>query len=351
MKFSVGYQLPDEHEEPLVDLVSDYREHVAEVYFAWAGMPSGRANLTERRGYVDWTGQRRLEADLAALRQMGVRLNLLLNANCYGGLAVSQYLKNQVASLLDHLGDLAGGVDAVTTASPAVAAMVKEHSPQVEVRASVNMRIGTVDGMAYVAHLFDGYCVQREHNRDLAHLARLRQWADREGKRLTLLANSGCLPHCSGQTFHDNLVAHEREVDETLNVPGWSPTVCRGFLRDRSHWPVLLRSTWIRPEDVARYEGRVDQMKLATRMHSRPRLVLDAYARGRHVGNLLDLLEPGFAGALAPMVIDNTRFTDDWFERTSTCGRRCETCDYCERVLEDVLVNVESPPARGAARR
>jgi collagenase-like PrtC family protease len=342
MKFSVGYQLADEGEEPFAEMVKDYLPHVAEVYFPWADLPSGRAALAVRRGYTDWNAQRRMEEDLLVLRRMGAKLDLLLNANCYGGLAASRHLQNQVASVLEHLGGLVGGVDAVTTASLAVARTVKQFFGKTEVRASVNMRIGTVHGMRYVADLFDGYCVQREFNRDLAHLAELKEWAGANRKRIHLLANSGCLAFCSGQTFHDNMVAHEKEIDETLNVPGWTPHVCWNLLKDRANWPAVLQATWIRPEDLHHYEGLFDVVKLATRMHANPRLVVAAYARGGHGGNLLDLLEPGFGPAFAPCFLDNTRFPADWFQRTSTCGRRCHKCDYCAKTLEQVLVQAET---------
>ena len=144
MKLAVGYQLPDESEESFVEMVKDFHDHVAVVYFPWGDMPSGRAALAGRRGYTDWTAQEQLERDLAALREMGVRLDLLFNANCYGGQAVSRFLENHVVSVLEHLGKRVGGVDTVTTTSLAVARTVKRHSLNVEVRASVNMRIGTV---------------------------------------------------------------------------------------------------------------------------------------------------------------------------------------------------------------
>ena len=341
MKFSVGYQLPREGEEPLADVVADYADAIAEVYFPWADMPSGRAALISRRGYTDWAAQQRLEQDLVSFRRMGLKLDVLFNANCYGGHAVSRYLDSQVVSVLEHLGSLVGGVDAVTTTSPAVARTVKRHSPAVEVRASVNMRIGTIRGMEYVAELFDGYCVQRECNRDLAALGELAGWCDGHGKQLYLLANSGCLAFCSGQTFHDNLVAHEREIDETANVPDWTPHVCWNFFRDRANWPAVLANTWIRPEDLRRYEGLFEVVKLATRMHSRPRAVIDAYTRGRCRGNLLDLFEPTFSRAFAPFIIDNDSFPADWFERTAACGRKCHRCDYCREVLDRVLVRVD----------
>ena len=81
-------------------------------------------------------------------------------------------------------------------------------------------------------------------------------------------------------------------------------------------------------------------VKLATRMHARPRTVIDAYVNRSYRGNLLDLMEPGFGPALAPCIIANERFPADWFERTSTCNHRCHACDYCRTVLEQVLVNL-----------
>ena len=95
----------------------------------------------------------------------------------------------------------------------------------------------------------------------------------------------------------------------------------------------------MRPEDLHHYEGLFDVVKLATRMHARPELVLEAYASRRYRGNVLDLCEPGFSPALAPYVIDNEAFPEDWFATVSTCDRRCHRCGYCEQVLDKVLVS------------
>ncbi len=344
MKFAVGYPSID-GPEPFLDLVREYRPYLAEVYFPWGDLPSGRAALTVRRGYVDWAAQGRLEADLRAFRAMGLDLNLLFNAACYGGRGASQALANLVCSVLDHLANTVGGVQAVTTSSLAVAHTVKRHDPGIAVRASVNMRIGTTQAMEAVADLFDGFCVQRDVNRAPAHLRRLRAWADARGKQVSLLANSGCLRYCPAQAFHDTLVAHEQEIDETHNLPDWTPHVCRALFRRRAHWPALLQATWIRPEDLPAYANLVPVVKLATRMHDRPRMVLDAYARGRYRGNLLDLLEPGFARQWAPWRIENDRFPDDWAARTADCAYACDTCGYCARVLSRVLVSDLAPDA------
>jgi collagenase-like PrtC family protease len=209
----------------------------------------------------------------------------------------------------------------------------------VEVRASVNMRIGSVKGMEYVSELFDSFHVRREYNRDLSHLRELKEWADAHGKGLVLLANSGCFSHCSGQTFHDNMVAHESEICEVQNITDFTPYVCWNALKKRENWHMLLENTWIRPEDVHHYEGIVSTMKLATRMHQLPGMVIDAYVRGHFWGNTLDLFEPGFGRALAPYVINHQAFPADWFERTTACDKQCHRCGYCKAVLEQVLLD------------
>lgn len=337
---AVGYQLAAPDEESFVDLVAPFGDAVSEVFFAWPGHASGRSPVGLENGRLDAAAFERFADDLSRLRAMGKRLDILFNANCYGGEAMSVALEEEVVRILRYAEEHVGGVEVATTTSPAIAWMIKRQFPTIDVRASVNMRIGTVAGMAYLADRFDSYHVRRDFNRDLEHLADLKAWAEEHGKKLVLLANSGCLRDCSGQTFHDNLVAHEPEVAAAENMPGFMPYTCWNFLKERANWPAILQSTWIRPEDLHHYEGKVDLVKLATRLHERPHVVIGAYVRGRYAGNLLDLMEPGFSPLLAPHVVDNARFPADWFQTVSTCDRRCHRCGYCAAVLERALVEL-----------
>ena len=341
MQFAVGFRLNESHEVPFSELVAQYREQISEICFPWQDMPSGRSAAATCHGFTDWTAQARTEQELRCIRDMGVKLDLVLNANCHGQYAMSEKLSNTVRSILEHLQTAVGGVQIVTTASPAIAHTVKKYFPGIECRASVNMRIGTVKGMAYMAEYFDSYHVQRDYNRDLSRLQELKKWADANGKKLVLLANSGCFSFCSGQTFHDNLVAHEAEACEVANMKDFNPYVCWRMLKARENWHYLLENTWIRPEDIHHYEGIVDTMKLATRMHDRPDMVIGAYATGSFHGNLPDLFEPAFGRALMPYAILNDRFPADWFEKTTTCSKQCHNCGYCKSVLEKVLFKAE----------
>ena len=345
MQLSIGYQLPDE-DDSTVAIAADYRAAVGEVYFAPPGAASGRSPVAvDAAGRLDEEAAAAMQEELAALSAMGVGLVLLFNASCYGEDAISQRLAHHVTETVGAIGEFAH-LTGVTTTSPFVARVLKAAFPDLEIRASVNMRVGTVKGMQYLSDCFDAFTMQREYNRDLEHIAALKEWCDQNGKRLHLLANSGCMMHCSWQSFHDYLVAHEAGVRCQENVAQRFLSPCWEYLANREHWVAYLQNTWIRPEDLKHYAAWFDTAKLATRMHSRPRAVVAAYARGRHYGSLLDLTEPGYAPLFRGHILDNTRFPADWFERTTRCDKACHRCGYCRSVLEQVLVKMpEEAPA------
>ena len=340
IKYEVGYQLSGE-DFSYTKMISEFLGRIDTVYFPWTDMPSGRASLSNRRGYVEWEAQFRLERDLVWLKEHGIRLNLLFNGNCYGANSVSKYLRNNICSIIQHLGNAGIAPEIVTTCSPAIGEMVKKAFPEILVRASVNMRIGTVKGMQYLEHIFDEYNMQREYNRDLERIEELHTWAGNNGKGLFMLANSGCLGFCSAQTFHDNLVSHEVEIAETDNAKDWAHPNCRRYLEKREHWQSILQSSWVRPEDIKYYARYFPVIKLATRMHENPWLVIRSYVNEDFIGSVADLLEPGFSKELTPYILNNKAFPAEWFHTTSTCDKRCHRCNYCSDVLEQIIMNAE----------
>lgn len=341
MKFSVGYPVNDN--DDFVKSVEEHRQSIEDVYFAWPGVASCRMSSSNRAGYVLWDAQERLEADLLRFRRAGVKLDLLFNGNCYGDHAISRKLERLVRSIVDHLQDKVGGVEVVTTTSPFIAFVIKKHYESIEVRASVNMRIGTVEGLTYMEDAFDSFYVQREYNYDFERIEQLRQWAKERGKKLLLLANSGCLNFCSNQTFHDNLVSHEAGLCGMDNVGEFNPIMCRRYYSNpANHVSILAHSNWIRPEDMHHYEKYFSIVKLATRMHSRPGMVISSYVNGTFRGNLLDLLEPWHGQAFRPDILDNRKFPDNWFEQLINHRASKNPDTFYQQLLSKILVNTES---------
>ena len=333
MKFAVGYQ-PFLAGELFCEMLADYRGAVTEVYFSVPGAPSGRPEPEKTPELLE-----QLVFELTEMRRSGIALDLLLNGNCYGGDAVSEKFARDITSLLDKLGKTGLLPEIVTTTSPFVAHTVRKNFPGIELRASVNMRLDSTLAMEYLADTFDSFYIRRDRQRDLPTLRKVSEWCRAHGKKLGLLANSGCLRNCPYQTFHDNLVAHDAEVRKNANLPDFLPHLCWKRLQKRENRSDFLRASWIRPEDIRLYAPYVDIVKLATRRHASVRMVVAAYTSGRFDGNVFNLTEPCFAGVAAPYILDNRRLCAD--DLPGACADDCRHCGKCEKVLEKALVRAD----------
>lgn len=337
-RFSVG--LPVARNDAFLSELLRCRADIAEVYFSYGDFPSGRGSpaAAGERETAEQTRARQM-ASLGALHEAGIPLNLLLNANCYGAESQSRAFFERIGETVDSLRGY--GLSSVTTTSPLIARFIHENFAGIETRASVNMEIGTVEGMRYVEGLFDGYYLRREYNRDLRRIRAARAYCDGAGKRLYMLANSGCLNFCSAHIFHDNLVAHEAEIARQDNAYAFMG-VCRDFLSDparRAEYPAL--TNFVRPEDIDAVAPYFDGIKLATRVTPHAGEILRAYLRRRHSGAVTDLLEPCHTALFFPYIFENRRIPDDFFGRVSTCDKDCGHCDYCKQITGQALVNPE----------
>lgn len=301
MKYMVGLKSTDKN---LLKSIIESKEHIYEVYFSWGDLPNGRTSQLESQDYTAWEMQDLQRTTLAELSKEGIALNLLFNANCYGKDSQSRAFFNKVGTIIDYVG-ATYGLQSVTTTSPLIAKFIKNNFENLEVRASVNMEIGTVQGMDYLAEYFDSYYMKRELNRDFEAIKVLHKWCDENAKKMYMLANSGCLNYCSAHNFHDNLVAHEAEIAQMDNAYDFYG-ICKEYLKNENHYQALIDNTnFVRPEDMHLYEPYFEAAKLATRIHGNPSMVLNTYVREKYSGNILELLEP--AHNIYPYVVESGR--------------------------------------------
>ncbi len=337
MKFSVGYRLTADGEWFRCLLTE--KEHLKEIYFPWTGFSSGREE-TAPEGLSPFDAEAEKRRELKALHDAGIGMNLLLNGNCYGRDSLSRAFFLRLGDTLDEVTDTLG-VSSVTTTSPVIAKFIGQNFGDLEVRASVNMEIGTPEGMTYLSEWFDAFYLAREYNRDFGAIRRMKNAAEAKGKKLCLLANSGCLNHCSAHHFHDNLVAHHGEIAEMDNAYDFQG-VCWDYLRDLVHLDEYLRITnFIRPEDIHLYEEWFDCVKLATRASAHPERTLRAYIRGQYIGSVMNLLEPDHSGGVLPLLVENSAIPAEFAGTVGNCQKNCESCDYCRRVLRSALIQME----------
>lgn len=300
MKFSAGYQLTESSD--FIQKTIEYKADIYEVYFSWGDFPNGRNSQIKRTDMTPWEAQQKQMKDLAMLSEAGIRLNLLFNANCYGKNSQSREFFGTIGDTVDYIKETYG-LSSVTTTSPLIAKFIKTNFEDIEIRASVNMEIGSIEGMEYISDYFDSYYMKRELNRDFDSIKKLHSWCVENGKKLFMLANSGCLNNCSVHNFHDNLVAHESEISGMDNAYSFGG-MCKEFLKKEENYKSLIeRTNFVRPEDIYKYEPYFVAAKLATRVHRNPVQVLKSYINKSYSGNILDILEP--AHSIYPYIIEN----------------------------------------------
>lgn len=338
MQFSVGYRLTADGN--WFQMLLENRAHIKEVYFPWEGFASGRDEELPPDGMTRFDAQSAKRRELAALRDAGIGMNLLLNGNCYGADALSRSFFLCLGDALQEVTeDL--GVSSVTTTSPVIAKFIRQNFAEPEIRSSVNMEIGTIEGMSYLSEWFDGFYLAREYNRNFAHIRKMKSWCDANGKTLHLLANSGCFNHCSAHHFHDNLVAHHAEIAKMDNAYAFQG-VCWDYLREKRHLDDYLRITnFVRPEDIRLYGEWFDCVKLATRASAHPERILRSYIEGRYIGSVMNLLEPDHSGGILPLLVENSAIPADFAEQVGACSKNCEDCNYCRQVLRKSLILME----------
>lgn len=305
MKFSIGYQLTASTDF-LQSIISN-KESVYEVYFAWDGFANGRNTTYIAKDFSEWDAKKRKMSDLRMLSENGIKLNLLFNATCYGAESLSKSFFEGIGDTVDFVKD-SFGLDSITTTSPLIGKFIKDNFSDVEVRASVNMSIGTAEGMDYISPYFDSFYLKRELNRDFSAIKTLKKWCEDNGKQLFALANSGCLNNCSAHVFHDNLVSHENEIRKMDN--GYSfHGICKEYLQNSQNLQSIFDITnFIRPEDVTLYEGLFPALKLATRVSNNPVRILKAYIENKSFsGSVFDLLEPNHTNTVYPYLLDNSK--------------------------------------------
>ena len=349
-KFAFGYYFGKRGGFSFRDLAEQYAPFLQEVYFPWPGLLSARElegdPVSLRKQIVD---------DLLFCRSKGIGLDLLMNATCYGDTSFTSDQRLEYFAALDEM-DKAGIMPGiVTTTSPYIAAISRKFSATIDRRASVNMRLNSTLAMEYVMEEFDSFYIGRDVQRDLPAVKRFAEWGKKNGKKLCMLANSCCLRYCPWQTFHETLLSHHfRHIMPEMKKLALPSTLCSGVIVKEKQYEEILRATWIRPEDLGRYEPYVSTFKLSTREADRPDLILKAYTAGDFDGNLLDILDPGFAPFVSPMRFDNKAFPKEWSEGkiAGLCAANCTHCGKCAEVLSGIMVvDPNAPKTRSSGLR
>ncbi|MBO7127142.1 hypothetical protein J6W78_06315 [bacterium] len=334
-KFAVGHFLTAEPDDPksFAELAKQFAPRLREVYFPWPGLSNARAKV-----YNKPNDEERIVADLKYCREHGMKLDILANATCYGDRSFTEEQRLQIIGIIRHLDELGLYPEIITTTSPFIAKIFRMNFPDIEIRASVNMRLRNTLALEYLAPLYDSFYICRDVQRDLPTFRTMAAWCRDHGKKLCMLANSGCVRNCPWQVFHETLLSHNFNKISGEMVEQNLELLCnRLFLK--KHYCDFLRCTWIRPEDIPVFEPELETIKLSTREARYPLDIVEAYVNGSYDGNLLRLMDPIHVFAFRPYRVDNKSFPADWVTSgiAGKCAENCVHCGKCEQILNQVM--------------
>ncbi len=285
------------------------------------------------------------ERHIRKVLDRGWGFNYVLNALCVSAEAEAE--ADVEAKLYDHLRWLDGlGVPVITAAHPLVLFAVKKHFPHIKVKISIIPDLDTVTKVhAFEKMGADEIGLSIMANRDFDFLERV---IDAVQCELTLLVNQACLYMCPDRLYHGSINAHAST--ETADDPGFGAAYClvKCSIQKLSHPVHLIKSPWIRPEDLPIYERLgFHTFKIAGREMDTPWLVnaARAYSDRSFDGNAAEILN-GIAVMMAAggpdtrmlPFIDNRRldgFLHQFTERR--CTRNCVGCGFCEAIAKDAV--------------
>jgi len=309
---------------------------ISDVYGSLSQTPVGSGRPKLLLPEVD---RARAREHVASARAQGIKFNYLLNAPCMGNREFNKAFHGELLEHLQWIDSLE--VDAVTVSMPYLLRLIKRQFPRLRVKVSVIAQVDSVPkARAYQDLGADEINVDYMCNRDFRTLEALRRSLSCE---LTLLCNDVCLFQCPYRQYHYNATGHSTQPDGSGKGPYFDFSMVSCTIEKLRNPKQLIRSRWIRPEDLPVYEQlSFDKFKLSGRQMPTAWIVrlVNAYVAQSYSGNLGDLLSgsiPEPSGRVH-YHIDNRQldgFLDHFKNRD--CSVECHQCNYCETVANRVV--------------
>ena len=169
--------------------------------------------------------------------------------------------------------------------------------------------------------------------------------------------NNLCLYQCPYEYYHHDSLGHASQTYNPLNGSHMDYCVLRCTIDRLCDTSQVIKSRWIRPEDIYAYEEiGIDLFKIGGRSMPTERILYAAmaYASRHYRGNLYDILnvltpKTEFANPASPktqnpamalpkVYIDNQALEGviDFF-RKQDCLSGCSDCHYCQKIADKVI--------------
>ena len=335
IEFSVPYNGDPETLTELFMLKRLSNNKIKEVYLSGPQEYSGSGRI------VPEIGMDKFIQVVDKIHKEGIQVNLVLNSTCEGSKWYSREVVNSIMEYLRQV-QVEHGVEAVTIANPLYISMVRERFPGIEICASV---LGNIDCVqrAVIYHKAGADVITPDVNIN-RNIGLLKEIKEATNARLKLLVNEGCLYKCPFRQFHFNAKSHvSREVSKAGVDVSFADFFGAGTQVIREDLSQLLKSCWIRPEDIRKYSEITTYFKLVCRSQLKSFVVraARAYLEESWDGDLFDLV----SGCSKRFSINEGAYLNNkaldicgYFKTVTTCDNKCSQCSYCENLAEQLIV-------------
>ncbi len=319
--------------------------------------------------------RKRAEDYIKYTQSKGIKFIYLYNAACLGNMEFTregrQRLVKEVAWAVEK-----AGVDGITVATNYLFRLLRKRYPKLQVGVGIFMKFEQLERFKFyedqgAAYITVGFNIVRDFNM----MKKIRK-AVKCG--LHVFVNNICLFNCPHITYHPNALTHMSQTNThssrvCVDYHTWT---CNSIkLKNPEE---LIKSRWIRPEDLHIYEEMgFTHFKITDRSRATKWLLraVKAYVDRRYDGNLCDILSleiPGDENNIQPEInrrfrqqlmkycvsdqvwlkgsfgwckkgrpyIDNNKLEGflEFYKKHNCITSDCDKCGYCKRVAQKAIV-------------
>jgi collagenase-like PrtC family protease len=330
LEFSVPYNNDPQTLIELFELKELNGNRIREVYLSGPQQYSASGRIVEEIDEAKFAGI------IDLIHHEGMRVDLVMNPTCEG---LEWYKLEVVNDKLDFLKRMhrEHGLEAVTVANPLYVEAIHETCPDIEVGASVLGDIDSVQRVTIYENLGASVVTPDvDVNRNLTLLKRMKNAVKAEFK---IMVNDGCLYKCPFRRFHFNYISHKSKELGPVEGDSFFAHCSQVISRDYAQ---ILKSGWVRPEDLESYAEVSRFFKIVGRARPRTMVVrtVKAYMNQSWSGDLLDIMSGSinkycleFGAGLDNKSLSRAGF----FNQVTSCGYECDTCSYCDELAKKLI--------------
>lgn len=335
--FCIGAKFENQFLEKLALINKEYENTESKIVEIFGSLTNPTMGSGRHPWYIPSFSANKLREYINRVHSQELKFNYLLNTSCLGNIEYTKEGKKNIINFLDCLVEC--GIDRVTIAIPFLFEIVKKGCPNLKITVSVISDVDSVEKAKFYQDLgADRITLSYSINRDFNLLKKIREKVSCD---LELILNDICVLNCPVRNYHYNFVCH---ITSKYNPDSGEPFMERCVLRKLQDLSLIIKSPFIRPEDVDEYSGiGINYFKIIGRETEINCLLSLAkiYLNSDFKGNLTHLVTfDAFHIDKEFLYIENKDldgFIEYFKNKKNDCRDGCDSCRYCEEIAKKVI--------------